>query len=98
MPGNFVFEGFEPSSDLMTYSKEIFWLIEDKSPSQSAKSAVLKRNSGSYEAHVKISSASGIFEASATNENPENCIEDVYLKVKSLMRTWAKNRLPEIID
>lgn len=92
MPGNFQFIGFEPTDDLKTYSKEIFWLVEDKAPSQSAKSASLSKTENSYSAHIKIHSSSGVFEADANDPDAKICIDQVYEKTKVLLKDWAKSR------
>ncbi len=92
MPGNFQFIGFEPTDDLKTYSKEIFWLVEDKAPSQSAQSARLSKVDDTFSAHIKIHSSSGVFEADANDPDARVCIEQVYAKTKSLLKTWARSR------
>lgn len=94
MPGNFQFIGFEPTDDLKTFSKEIFWLVEDRAPSQSAKSASLSKVDDNYAAHIKIHSSSGIFEVDANNADARVCIEQVYAKAKDLLKEWAKSRGP----
>lgn len=92
MTGNFQFIGFEPTDDLKTFSKEIFWLVEDKAPSQSAKSASLSKVDNSYSAHIKIHSSSGVFEVDASNADARLCVEQVYAKAKLLLKEWAKSR------
>lgn len=93
MPGNFQFSGFEPTDDLKTFSKQIFWLIEDKAPSQSAKSATLSKTSDSFMATIKISSSSGVFEVDATSADAKDCVEQVFAKTKALLKDWAKSRV-----
>ena len=61
MSDNFQFIGFEPTNELKTYSKEVFWLMEDRAPSQSAMTAIVSKIENSYHTKVKIHCSSGVW-------------------------------------
>ena len=93
MAGNFKFVGFEPANELKTLAKQIYWLVEEKSPSQAAKTGLLTKVHEGFQARFKISSSSGIFEAEACGDNAQLCLEELYGKMKSVLKAWSSSRV-----
>lgn len=88
----FKFEGFEPTSDLRAFAKDVLWHVEEKAPSQSFHHAILKKTSKGYTGSIKVSSEVGIFEAEFSHETPETVLEALYKKIKKDLSLWKKDR------
>jgi ribosome-associated translation inhibitor RaiA len=95
MPKNFEFINFDPANDLKTFSKEVFWLVEDKAPSQAAKLAKVEKQGADYRSEIKIVSSSGTFQVDFVSPDPQAAIEGAYLKIKDVLKGWSQSKLPE---
>ncbi|NQY99505.1 MAG: hypothetical protein HRT45_02425 [Bdellovibrionales bacterium] len=98
MPKNFEFINFDPANDLKTFSKEVFWLVEEKAPSQAAKVAKIEKAGDEYRSEIKIVSSSGTFQADYASGDPQASIEGAYLKIKDLLKSWSLSKLPEFSE
>lgn len=93
MPDNFKFVGFDPTGELKTLTREILWLVEDKSPSQSARMGQIEKTDSGYRGNLRVSSSAGVFEADSIGSDPTLCIERLYSKMKLVLKDWAKGRV-----
>ena len=75
---NFTFEGFDPSSDLKSYCKQIFCYVEDRSPCQSVKIASVVKVGDNYKGLIRVVSPAGTFLVSSANKKPDHLIDDLY--------------------
>ena len=89
---NFTFEGFNPSSDLKSYCKQIFCRVEDRSPSSSVKAATLVKTDDGYEGVIRVVSASGTFFVTSSSKKPDHLIEDLYSKFSQQISSWSRSR------
>ncbi len=89
---NFEFKGFAPSDELRSYCKEIYSLMEDKAPSESTKKAFLVKTNSGYEGLLRITSASGVFEADGKKQELKSLVDDLYKKMSLKILDWSKNR------
>ncbi len=91
-PDNFKFRGFLPNKSLQQKGKAIYSLVEDHSPSEAAKKASLTKIGDSYEARLKIVSASCSFEISSKQPAASESMDDLYKKFTSKILRWTKER------
>ena len=96
MSKNFDFINFEPENELKTFSKEVYWLMEERAPSRAAKNATITKADDGYTSSIKIISTSGTFEAEASSSDPKESINKTYEKMKALLKTWSENRASQI--
>ncbi len=90
---NFIFKGFDPTSVLKSYCKQIYCSVEDKSPSEATKSAwVLKTEDGKYTGVIRVVSASLSFVVTSTSKEPRHLIDDLYSQFSSKISVWNHNR------
>ena len=93
---NFKFQGFVPSSKLKKISQNFYNLVENRSPSDSKKQAVLIKKGSLYEARLKIISASSCsFEISSKEDNSLRTINALQEKFLNKILNWNKNRNPQ---
>ena len=89
---NFIFNGFDPSSDLKLYCKEVYSLVEDKAPSESTKTAFITKTSTGYEGVLRVTSASGVFKANSSHIEPKSLIDELYKKMSLQILDWKNSR------
>ena len=90
---NFVFKGFDPTSFLKSYCKQIYCSVEDKSPSEAAKEAwVVKTKDGHYKGVIRVVSASVSFFVTSTNKEPRHLVDDLYSQFSDKITVWNRNR------
>ena len=89
---NFKFHGFSPSSKLRVYCKEIYSLVEDKAPGESAKVAFITKTDEGYVGGFRVASATGVFEVGSKNREPFDLIEELYKKMSLQILDWNQNR------
>ena len=95
---NFVFKGFQPSSELKLYGKEVYSRVEGKAPSESKKVAFISKTNEGYMGSFRIASASGIFKANSRHIQPKPLIDELYRKMSSQILDWNKNRAIQFQD
>ena len=89
----FEFKGFEPNSDFVSRCQKIYDLVETRSPSESTKQAcITKLRFGAYQAKIKITSASCVFEVCAKENKPERLMDQLYEKFSVEIVDWNKKR------
>ena len=98
MSANFKFINFEPENDLKTFSKEIYWLVEERAPSRAAKVASCEFGKSGFISRIKIVCTSGTFEAQSQAVDARESIDIAYKKIKGVLKTWSDNRLPELTE
>lgn len=98
MSKNFNFVNFEPENELKTFSKEVYWLMEERAPSRAAKNASIVKAENGYTSSIKIISTSGTFEAEASSPDPKESINLSYEKMKAILKSWSENRGPELLE
>ena len=90
---NFVFKDFDPTSFLKSYCKQIYYSVEDKSPSEAIKVAwILRTKDGHYKGVIRVVSASGNFFVTSTNKDPRHLIDDLYSQFSDKISVWNRNR------
>ncbi len=90
---NFIFKGFNPTSVLKSYCKQIYSSVEDKSPSEAIKVAwVLRTEDGKYTGVIRVVSASVSFFITSTNREPRHLIDDLYSQFSNKITVWNRNR------
>lgn len=90
---NFIFKGFDPTSILKSYCKQVYCSVEDKSPSEATKVAwVLRTKDGKYTGVIRVVSASGSFFVTSTNREPRHLIDDLYSQFSDKIAVWNRNR------
>lgn len=92
MSEKFKFEGFEPTDEIRAYAKEVLWYVQDKSPWQSARQAMLRKTEKGYLGLMKISSMVGVFSTEFTADDPKQAIEGLYEKIGEILSTWSRQR------
>ncbi|MDE0151156.1 MAG: hypothetical protein OXK80_01490 [Bdellovibrionales bacterium] len=90
---NFVFKGFDPTSFLKSYCKQVYSSVEDKSPSEATKVAwVVRTKDGHYKGVIRVVSASVSFFVTSTNKEPRHLIDDLYSQFSDKIAVWNRNR------
>ena len=90
---NFVFKGFDPTSFLKSYCKQIYCSVEDKSPSEATRAAwVVKTKDGHYKGVIRVVSASVSFFVTAANKEPRHLVDDLYSQFSAKITVWNRNR------
>ena len=90
---NFEFQGFKPNSALKEKSQIFYKMIQRRSPSDSKKQAILTKKGNSYEARLKVTSASSCsFEIYSKNNNVLDSIQSLEKKFFNKIIAWNKNR------
>ena len=90
---NFEFKGFDPSNELRRYCKEMYSRMEDKAPSESTKKAFIVKTNTGYKGVLRITSASGIFEADSKQQELKSLIDELYKKMSLQILDWSKKRV-----
>lgn len=90
---NFEFKGFDPSNEVKRYCKELHSRMEDKAPSESTKKAFIVKTSTGYRGILRITSASGVFEADSKKEELKSLIDELYKKMSLQILDWSKKRV-----
>ena len=89
---NFIFTGFEPNRFLKAHCKEIYCLIEEKSPSDASKTILLSRAKSGFEGSIRIVSGSCTFLVNSSQSEPCLVVEDLYAQFNQKIFHWIRNR------
>ena len=89
---SFTFKGFSPNNHLQEKCKELYSMVENKSPNLSAKEASITKIGDDYEAKLKIISGSCNFEISSKETEPSQTLEKLYEKFLDQIINWNKHR------
>ena len=90
---NFQFKGFVPNKRIREKSENFYDLIERRSPSDSKKTAVLKKTGDCYTASLKISSAGACsFDIFSKDNNASDSISSLKKKFFNKILKWNQTR------
>lgn len=92
---NFEFKGFVPQLSLEQKGKHIYNIVENRSPSESAKVASITKMKEGYEAELKITSNSCRLKIKATENDCETALDQIYEQFLSEILNWDKARNSE---
>ena len=93
---NFEFKGFSPKVDLRQKAKEIYNLVENRSPSESTKVASITKINKGYEIQLKITSGSCAFNITTRKQNCSDAMDQLYEKFLDKILVWKKERSYEL--
>ena len=89
----FEFKGFKPNLEFIRECQKVCDLVETRSPSESTKEAsITKARFGGYQAHLKITSASCVFEISVKEAQPGKLMNQLYKQFSVKIVDWNKTR------
>ena len=89
---NFAFRGFEPNRFFKAYCKQIYCLMEERSPCDATKNALISRTKNGFEGSVRIISGSCTFLITADGSQPRLVIEELYSQFTQQIHKWIQNR------
>ncbi|MBC6415340.1 MAG: hypothetical protein GDA46_03000 [Bdellovibrionales bacterium] len=90
---SFKFHGFIPCDELKKTSQKLYDLIESRSPSDSKNQFVLIKKGNTYEAYLKVTSASSCcFEIYSKKRKALNSIHSIQEKFLNKILDWNQNR------
>ena len=89
---NFEFKGFTPRLALKQKAKDIYTSVENRSPSESTKVASITKIKEGYQAQLKITSASCIFEITTKKKTCSVAMDQLYERFLSEILNWNKER------
>ena len=96
---NFQFKGFVPSKKVREKSENFYDLIERRSPSDSKKTAVLKKTGDHYTASLKISSAGACsFDIFSKDNSASDSISSLQKKFFNKIIKWNQTRQAKSIS
>ena len=89
---NFAFKGFNPTSNLRSYGKQIYCRVEDKSPYEASKIAFVIKTQEGYEGLIRVVSSAGTFMVTSSNKKPTHLIDDLYSQFSQQISLWNSRR------
>ena len=89
---NFSFKGFNPTSDLRWYCKQVYCRVENRSPSEASKVAFVIKTKNGYEGLIRVVSASGTFMVTSSKTKPTHLIDDLYSQFSQKISMWSQER------
>ena len=90
---NFQFNGFTPNKKVKQQTQFVYDFIEKHAPSDSKKTASLTKKGNTYEARLKISSASDCsFEICSKEHKPTDSMKSLQKKFLDKIVNWNKTR------
>ena len=89
---NFEFKGFIPRTALKQKGKQVYSLVENRSPSESAKVASVTKTKEGYQARLKVASNACDFELIVNKKNCSAAIDQIYSQFLDEILDWNKTR------
>lgn len=89
---NFDFKGFSPTSDLKSYCKQVYYRVENRSPSMASKVAFVIKTKEGYEGLIRVVSSSGAFVVTSSKKKPTHLIDDLYSQFSQKISLWNRQR------
>ncbi|MAE75125.1 MAG: hypothetical protein CL675_13615 [Bdellovibrionaceae bacterium] len=89
---NFQFEGFEPTQDLKRLTKDIWWKLEEQSPSRSARTASLSKTDKGFLGKIRVATLDGEYLAETTADDATQAVEQLFHQIQGELDRWREHR------